>query len=543
MAKTRGTQLMNRSGRFFTGRLAGGRFTLTGGESIRSGHPLPRLDVTATGSNALSLDLSLRDLSGTVLVYVSQEVSPPSRARWLTGSGADAFARFELSGAPERFVGLKGLAAETEYHVHLAQALPDGSFQTVHRPVRTPALDMVAPMLSIASVEILGETELAAIFETDEMSGTIFWALSGTSRALEPDQIKIGSASGIVSHGRKTVYAAGPQTRIVMKANAGAEHWLSVVHEDAAKNVSSVFYHGPFTPRRVTPPVVTSVEMKSTKPGKAAVRFNTDTDQGTAFVVLSLSQEPPTPDQVRSGHNHIGAHSANSKMPVSSFGPQFTNVLGLISSADYWVHVVQEDLSGNLSAVATSFSAERSEGGEIYLSLLMDGKISGSVENALLEGGQADFQGGINAIAWSNDGSGSEAVSYRTDQGILEFIDGLTRISCVLKAERTGGDRAWVSLGVVDVGRPGRVSIDITPDDTRGRNRIGDKSPVFLETDVTDLGSGYFLFQTVYNGWDSPDRKGSWDMRMASDNGGDTIINSAAGDFRILISHLTFEKL
>lgn len=105
-----------------------------------------------------------------------------------------------------------------------------------------------------------------------------------------------------------------------------------------------------------TAPTLTSPTASATGTTTASGSVSTDEGNGTIDAVLTTSATPPSAAQVQAGQDHTGSSAVATDLDniVTATGSQSFTFSGLQTGVRYWMHVVHEDASANVSSVASS---------------------------------------------------------------------------------------------------------------------------------------------------------------------------------------------
>jgi hypothetical protein len=289
-------------------------------------------------------------VGATIYFYVSQSAMPPSEADLVAGTGADWSGSQGISNTPSGTPGPSGLTGNTDYYLHALVDDNDRSgISTVSFTTAEP--DVQAPVLSDQGFMVLDETSADLNVTTDEVNGLLYVVVTTTQGTPSATQMRAGEDStgtaGAYTNGGQAVSTTGEQS-ISATGLSEVAHYAYFMQDDAAGNASNILEAGSFTPGDVTAPVVSSVELVETGTTTATVTFNTDTDEGTGYVIVQPTGDTaPTQAQVVAGS--VG--TVQGSLAISAIGPQILEIEGLSQNTGYLTYVVHRDASGNDSHV------------------------------------------------------------------------------------------------------------------------------------------------------------------------------------------------
>lgn len=120
----------------------------------------------------------------------------------------------------------------------------------------------------------------------------------------------------------------------------------------------------------VTAPTLTGPTATQTGATTANAGVTTDEDNGTLYMVFTLSATPPTATQVKAGQNNSGSAAAKAiNVAVTSTGSKTFGATGLTASTTYYAYFMHEDFAGNKSSVAAA-SAITTAAGDVTAPVL-----------------------------------------------------------------------------------------------------------------------------------------------------------------------------
>lgn len=318
------------------------------------GPAITLLSVDDVTQHSAQISYAAGPVGATVYFYVSGSAMPPSEADLIAGTGADWSGSQGISNTPSGTPGPSGLAASTNYWLHAIvddagnrNAISTTSFTTA-------AADVTAPILSDQGVTVIDAAEAELAVTTDEAGGSLYVVVTTTQGTPSETQMRAGDDStgsdGAYVNGGQAVAETGEQI-ISATGLTGTEHYAYFMQDDAAGNASNTLEAGPFTPADVTAPVVSSVEIVETGTTTATVSFNTDTDEGTGYVIVQPTGDTaPTQAEVVAGS--VG--TVQGMLAISAIGPQSLDIEGLSSATGYLAYVVHTDVAGNNSDVVVA---------------------------------------------------------------------------------------------------------------------------------------------------------------------------------------------
>lgn len=113
----------------------------------------------------------------------------------------------------------------------------------------------------------------------------------------------------------------------------------------------------------VTAPTLTSPTATQTGATTANAGVTTNEDNGTLYMVFTLSATPPTATQVKAGQNNSGSAAAKAiNVAVTSTGSKTFSATGLTASTTYYAYFMHEDAAGNKSSVSAASSITTAAG-------------------------------------------------------------------------------------------------------------------------------------------------------------------------------------
>ncbi len=177
-----------------------------------------------------------------------------------------------------------------------------------------------------------------SFWKTDVLNGTL---RDGTP-ALAAEDVAV-SSTGVVTFSAVTSLESSTNYRI------------SFVHEGANTETSTQEWVN-FTTSAAPAPVLTSPTADSVAETTVEPKVTTDTDNGTAYMVLVPNGDSPSVAQIKLGQqSDSSAALANESLPVSAAGQvSFTTLSGLTASTSYelfFVHTNSEDTDSLSSTV------------------------------------------------------------------------------------------------------------------------------------------------------------------------------------------------
>lgn len=309
-----------------------------------------------TGSTTATGTVSTNEGNGTAYAVVTTSATAPSATQVRAGQNHTGAAAAWAGNQGVASTGVKtfnatGLAASTTYYYHYthrdaanndATVVSSASFTT------DPPADTTPPTLSSPTGAATGPTTASGSVSTNEANGTLYrvTTINATESAAT---VKAGASQAVSSTGVQNMGATG-----LSPSTTYRHHYL---HRDAAGNDSAVASSATFTTTAsdTTPPTLSAASGTPTAHNTATGSVTTN-EAGPAWAVLTTSSTTPSASQIKAGQTHTGAAApaADTATLASGANPAAFDFSGLTGSTGYYLHVVQEDATGNVATPVSS---------------------------------------------------------------------------------------------------------------------------------------------------------------------------------------------
>lgn len=515
-----------------------------GGTIVAMGGALPlkvwgaaglRLNV-APGAAHAALTIETAAQTGRVLWYVSTTDRAPARRDLQSGRGAVSFGALDLSPLPVMGPGPEGLAPETDHT--LFATLSGGTGDIATASFRTAGRSDAPPRLAAPSLEVIDARRLRAGVRAGPGEGEIHWVLTPPGQSPSAERVLAGEdAGGAPALASRAQVVEGGETLSVdfTQVEPTGDYVAHAVLRDRAGRVSPVISSASASPADVTGPVVSSVEVLPVAHDAVVVRFNTDTAEGAAHVLLR-PKDAPAPETV--------AILAERAQPVVRFGPQDVTIRGLLGQTAYQAYVIHRDGAGNASAIGTApvsavtpragaiadFHVRGRRDGAVLTDLTMEERAAGpaGARDAILLGSVAAGQGGLRAL-------------YRTPGNGITLNAGPNVLRAAFRAVAAPG-ALWLRLRIGDItGGPGLLAFNVTDDDTPQRFRAASDRG-WSTVGINRLDGGWFAVEAWFEMANDADRKGRLIMNFSNRRGGTQLPGGPAGAYQLAIHALTLSS-
>lgn len=213
---------------------------------------------TATGDNTADFSVDTNNPVGDVYWVATTSSSQPSIPQILAGQdhlGAAAAddGIISVSGAGTQNGSASGLAAGTQYYIHMVQVVKPGNESNIVSGdgfTTTGGGDVTAPIISALTFVDAGANTLDMSIVTDEGNGTVFAVATTTSNTPDEGQIiagqdHTGNSTGVFSV-NVPASAAGTIPFSFSGLDENTSYYVHVVHRDAATNESNILSNGTY---------------------------------------------------------------------------------------------------------------------------------------------------------------------------------------------------------------------------------------------------------------------------------------------------------
>lgn len=221
--------------------------------------------------------------------------------------------------------------------------------------------DLVAPVLSSPGGEGTGETTANLAVTTNKDNGTLYWIVTESATSPSVTQVQAGqdhTGSAAVSSGSQSVTVLGEQNVAATGLSTATPYFTHFTQVDVSANIANVASGSGFeSGADETAPVLTDPSASATSASSASASVTTDEGNGTLYGVVTGSATAPSQAQVKAGQDHTGsAADWADSAPVFSVGTKTLTPTGLTAATTYFFHGMNEDATGNQSAVLSSTS-------------------------------------------------------------------------------------------------------------------------------------------------------------------------------------------
>ncbi len=302
-------------------------------------------------ATAISAIFSSDEVADTYYL-LQQGGSAPSAGQIINGSGnggtvVDSGIKATLVGS--NFINFTDLTENTAYTVYLVAEDVVGN-QSLIESQAVSTSDVTAPVLSsVSATESVFTVDLQ--FTSDE-AGIIYYLAQQGGSAPTGSFIKSGTGNGATAVGAgNSAVSVGVNTATLINLSASAAYTIYFMQEDSQFNQSAVGSISVNTLADTKSPILSAVSA-SAADTTAVLLFTTD-EPGTAYFLAQQGGSVPSSAQVKSGNGNGGA-IAGVGSSAASLGGNTANLSGLSLLTDYTLYIVVEDVSANISNIASA---------------------------------------------------------------------------------------------------------------------------------------------------------------------------------------------
>jgi hypothetical protein len=257
----------------------------------------------------------------------------------------------------------------------------------------TGVADVIAPILSGATVDSITTTTASGKVTTDHNQGTMAYVVTQSPSAPTATQVMAGQnhlgATALFTESR-AVTVVGEQTFNLTGLTAGtSDYYIYFAHRDVGNNLSNVAGYGAWATNAeagagdgmllessdfllledgdnlllegasesgadITAPILTLQDVDNIGFTTVDAIATTNEANGTLYLVMTTSATDPSVAQIKAGQDHTGAAAVyDDSRAISSIGQKTFNVTGLSSLTTYYAYWMHEDAAGNDSAIVS----------------------------------------------------------------------------------------------------------------------------------------------------------------------------------------------
>lgn len=402
-----------------------------------------------------------------------------------------------------------------------AADLPDSAVAT--------AVYVISDGITVAASVLDATSARITIGSVEAVSGTFYVVVvasgGGTPSAA---QIEAGTDASDVAAAWSTAVSVLDTDDVIRDATglSAIEYVAYAVQKDGTGTYSAVASSAAFTPADVTAPILTSPIGTATGNTTATVSVNTDTPEGTLYVVITKDGTTPSAANVIAGNNAAGdAATWSDSVTVTDHGPQSFAATLLEANTEQWVYFCHVDAAGNQSTVTPGVASFTTENPVIIGEWFNDGIATGyTYTGATGTGSQSDHDAGTNAVLITNDGATSASVQINS----VTFRDGVNRLSLSLRDVTKSTAKRWARIRVLNTTSVPIVAWNVT-DGTIGSTPSGSGHT------ITDEGGGWYRLTYTFDFSGDGDLDGSIAIYLADADNDQTIPAGSGGEEEMAI--------